>query len=132
MFTEQKKPKSQTENHQEQNRIAPGTVINGDLTGKGAFRIEGTLDGNLKTPGKVVIGQSGLIKGRLDCENADIEGKVTGNLTVSGTLSLRSTAVIEGEVVALKLAVEPGATFNATCQMTGGVKSLKNDEKQSA
>ena len=132
MFSEPKKTKSTTDQNQ-QNRIAAGTLITGEISGKGCFRIEGTLEGSLKTPGKVVISEGGLINGTLECENADIEGKFKGKLFVKGTLSLRNTANIEGEVVTGKLAVEPGAVFNATCEMNGGVKPLKkDDEKRSA
>lgn len=132
MFSDQKKSKV-SEPTREQSKIAAGTVITGEVTSKGAFRIEGTLEGNLKTPGRVVISKGGIVNGSLECESADIEGKFTGNLQVKDTLSLRSTAVVDGEVVAGKLAVEPGANFNATCQMTGGVKALKKEnEKRSA
>ncbi|MDX1544655.1 MAG: polymer-forming cytoskeletal protein [Christiangramia sp.] len=132
MFSDPKKIKPTTDQNQ-QNRIAAGTLISGEISGKGCFRIEGTLEGSLKTPGKVVISEGGLINGTLECENADIEGKFKGKLFVKGTLSLRSPANIEGEVVAGKLAVEPGAVFNATCEMNGGLKPLKNnDEKRSA
>jgi cytoskeletal protein CcmA (bactofilin family) len=78
----------------------------------------------LKTPGKVVIGKTGLINGTLKSSNADIEGKFSGKLIISDTLSLKSTAHVEGEVEAGKLAVEPGATFNATCTMKGSIKEL--------
>lgn len=132
MFSEGKKNKT-TPNQNEQNRIAAGTLITGDISGKGCFRVEGTLEGNLKTPGKVVISDGGLINGTLECENADVEGKFKGKLVVKGILSLKSTANISGEVVAGKLAVEPGAVFNATCEMNGGLKPLKkDDEKRSA
>ena len=118
MFSE-KKEKNNLEPGMGQNRINEGTKIVGDITSKGFFRIDGTIDGNIKTPSKVVIGRTGVINGTLICENADIEGRIEGNLDVSGTLSLKSTALIKGEVVAGKLAVEPGATFNATCSMKG-------------
>ena len=132
MFSEPKKAKS-TSNQNEQNRISAGTIIKGEISGKGCFRIEGTLDGSLKTPGKVVISKGGLITGTLECENADIEGSFKGKLFVKDVLTLRSPANIEGEVVAGKLAVEPGAVFNATCEMNGGVKPLpKENEKRSA
>lgn len=115
------------ETSSQQNIIAQGTKIVGDITSSGAFRIDGTIDGNVKTPGKVVVGKSGLIKGTLQGENADFEGKFSGKLHLTGTLTLKSTAHIEGEVVIGKLAVEPGATFNATCSMKGAVKSLGNE-----
>ena len=132
MFSKDKTSKASIEISKEQNKIAAGTSIKGDIEAKGALRIDGTIEGNVRTPGKVVIGKEGSINGNLECENADIEGKFNGILTVSGTLSLRSTAVIDGEVTALKLAVEPGAAFNASCSMKGVVKTLKDGrpEKQ--
>ncbi|CAL68216.1 bactofilin family protein [Christiangramia forsetii] len=132
MFSDTKKTKS-APNHNEQNRIAAGTLITGEISGKGCFRIEGTLEGSLKTPGKVVISEGGLINGTLECENADIEGSFKGKIFVKGVLSLKGTANIQGEVIAGKLAVEPGVVFNATCEMNGGVKPLKTgNEKRSA
>lgn len=131
MFSsENKKQKSPMEASTQQNIIAQGTKIVGDINSTGAFRIDGTIDGNLKTSGKIVVGKTGLIKGTLQGENADFEGKFSGKLHLSGTLTLKSTAHIEGEVVIGKLAVEPGATFNATCSMKGAVKSISNGNAQ--
>jgi len=131
MFSsERKKPKLQSimETSTQQNIIAQGTKIVGDIVSQGPFRIDGTIEGNVKTSGKVVVGKTGFIKGTLQGENADFEGKFSGKLILSGTLSLKSTANIEGEVHISKLAVEPGATFNATCSMGGAVKPLAAGE----
>lgn len=127
MFNQEKKAKSANEISKEQNKIAPGTKLTGNIEAKGGFRIDGCVEGSVRTPGKVVIGKDGFVKGELECENADIEGKFTGTLNISGTLSLRSTALIEGDATVSKLAVEPGATFNATCVMRGGVKAIHNE-----
>ena len=112
----------------QQNVIAQGTKIVGDIESKGPFRNDGTIQGNIKTDGKVVVGKSGNIKGTLQAINVDIEGQFSGKLILKGTLSLKSSARIEGEVQVNKLAVEPGASFNATCSM-GAVKALNNGEK---
>jgi len=128
MFSSDKNPKQEImETSTQQNIIAKGTKIVGDVSSQGPFRIDGTIEGNVKTSGKVVIGKSGFIKGTLQGENADFEGKFSGKLILTGTLSLKSTAHIEGEVHTSKLAVEPGATFNATCSMKGTVKALPNE-----
>lgn len=98
MFNKQTKSKEKSETSREQNRISAGTVITGDIEAKGGFRIEGTLIGNLTTSGKVVISKGGLIKGNLNCQNADFEGNFDGKLNIEETLTLRSSAIIEGEV----------------------------------
>lgn len=123
MFTEKpKKGKTTSEAVNQQNTIAKGTTITGDIISDGDFRVEGTILGNVKTPGKVVLGKTGIINGTLKGANADIEGKFSGKLILSDTLSLKSSAFVEGEVEVGKLAVEPGAAFNATCLMKGTLK----------
>ncbi len=101
------------------NRIEKNTKIKGDIISEADLRIDGKLDGNVKTSGKVVIGKGGYIHGKVECVNADIEGSFNGELLVSDLLSLKASAVIEGTVSVTKLAVEPGATFNASCTMKG-------------
>lgn len=127
MFKNPNRSKPTSEISKEQNRISAGTVITGEITAKGGFRVEGTIKGTVTTAGKVVISKGGYIEGKLICQNADFEGKFSGELIVSETLTLRSTAVIDGEVNAGKLAIEPGATFNASCEMKGTLKTLSKD-----
>lgn len=132
MFADNKKPKETIDYSKNQNKISEGTKIVGDIISKGGFRIEGEVEGNIKTDGRVVVGQSGKIVGTLTCDNADFEGDFSGKLDIAGTLTLKSTAKIEGDVIIGKLSVEPGASFNATCSMKGGVKSIgkqRNGEK---
>ena len=114
------------------NRIEKNTVIKGDITSEADFRIDGKLEGNVKTSGKVVIGKDGLIKGKVECVNADIEGSFNGELFVSELLSLKTTAKIEGTVNVSKLAVEPGATFNASCSMGKGLAAGTSTAKPHA
>lgn len=131
MFSsDQKKTKLGMETSSQQNVIAQGTKIIGDVISSGPFRIDGSIEGNVKTTGKVVVGKTGAIKGTLQGENADFEGRFSGKLLLSGTLSLKSTAQIDGEVQVNKLAVEPGANFNAICSMKGAVKPLSHESSK--
>ena len=132
MFSDNKKGKMTTENpSSQQNIISQDTKITGDIVSKGPFRIDGQVEGNIITQGKIVVGKSGFITGTIQGQNADFEGSFSGKLKLTGTLSLKSTAHIQGEVEVGKLAVEPGATFNATCSMKGAVKELNNGLEQS-
>jgi len=120
MFSDNKKPRPMNELGGQPNRIEKNTKIKGDITSEADFRIDGKLEGNVKTSGKVVIGKDGYINGKVECVNADIEGKFNGELSVKDLLSLKASAIIEGTVTVAKLAVEPGATFNAACTMGKG------------
>lgn len=121
-----------TETGGQPNRIEKHTKIKGDIVSEADFRIDGKLNGNLKTSGKVVIGKDGYIHGKVECLNADIEGNFNGELLVSELLTLKSSALIEGTVSVAKLAVEPGATFNASCSMKGKGSLSSASDHQSA
>jgi cytoskeletal protein CcmA (bactofilin family) len=132
MFAEKKEKQPQV---LERNIIGKNTSIIGDIISEGDFRVDGKIEGNIKTNGRVVIGKTGNVVGKVDCSDADIEGKFSGELLVNNLLTLKASAKISGDVVINKLSVEPGAEFNATCAMKGSVKELKNEqskEKKSA
>ncbi|AZJ32934.1 MULTISPECIES: bactofilin family protein [Tenacibaculum] len=113
----------------ERNIIGKNTKIIGEIISEGDFRIDGILEGTIETKGRVIIGNTGLIKGKVECTNADIEGEFSGELFVSNTLTVKSSANINGDVIIGKLSVEPGAEFNATCAMKGAVKELNKNEQ---
>ena len=107
------------------NIIRNGTEINGDVNCKGDIRIEGKLIGNLKTEGKLVVGESGVIEGNVVCANATISGGIKVNITVNELLVLNSTANLVGEIVTNKLQIEPGANFSGSCKMGTVIKGIE-------
>ena len=127
MFNEKKEIPSQPG---ERNIIAKNTTLVGDISSDGDFRVDGKIEGTIKTSGRVVIGKEGIVTGTIDCTNADIEGTFSGKLLVDHILSLKNTANISGDVTLGKLSVEPGAAFNATCTMKGTVKVIPNEGQQ--
>jgi cytoskeletal protein CcmA (bactofilin family) len=113
------------------NQIMAGTTINGDVVCDGNIRIDGILKGNLQAKGKVVIGQSGVVDGELNCQNADISGTVKAKVTVAELLTLKATAKLSGDISTSKLAIEPGANFSGACSMGGIVKDFSKHGAQS-
>ncbi|WPO80123.1 polymer-forming cytoskeletal protein [Flavobacterium sp. KACC 22761] len=120
----EKVKKSTTENLGKTNRIVEGTSIVGDIVSKADFRLDGELIGNFTSQGKLVIGASGIVKGEIICQNADIEGRFHGKLKVLEILNIKSTAHIHGEIMVGKLSIEPGAEFTATCAMLTNAESV--------
>ena len=104
--------------------IESSTKIVGDIISNADFRIDGTVEGNITTTGKVVVGKSGKITGKLSCSNADISGSISGQILISETLSLLSESYIQGDITTAKLSVEEGAQVEASISMKSG-KQLK-------
>tara|TARA_S200000501_G_scaffold222990_3_gene209111 strand:- start:1509 stop:1913 length:405 start_codon:yes stop_codon:yes gene_type:complete len=110
--------------------IEKSTKIIGNIFSKADFRIDGEVEGNITTSGKVVVGANGKISGKLNCSNADISGNISGNVEVSETLSLMSDSYVQGEIVTGKLSVEEGAQVDATISMKSSKKLKALDAQQ--
>jgi cytoskeletal protein CcmA (bactofilin family) len=114
------------------NQIGIGTEITGDVSTNGDIRFEGTLKGNLRTKGKVVVGETGNIKGEINCKNSVIEGAIEGKITVAELLTLKATSTLKGDIITRRLAIEPGAKFTGNCSMAGETNADANKEQETA
>jgi len=122
-----------TENNGQYSKIDKNTIFKGSISAKTDIRIDGTVEGDVNTTGKVIFGKEAKVMGTVLCGNADIEGTFDGELTVSGILNLKTGSNVKGKVRIQKLIVESGATFNANCSMHSaeeGVKKLKNTNEK--
>lgn len=108
------------------NMIAQETVIIGDIVSQGTIRIDGQLEGSLESTNKIIVGDSGQIKGNISALEAEVSGQIDGKVQCSGTLFLKKTAFITGDIFAAKLIIENGALFNGKCHMTDQVDTGKN------
>jgi cytoskeletal protein CcmA (bactofilin family) len=120
-----RKEKTHFDNTERVNKLVEGTKIIGDIISETNIRIDGEVQGNITTSAKVVIGENGLLKGNLQCQEADIEGNVDGKLMVEGLLILRETSNIQGDIYTNKLHIEEGAIFLGACKM-GAVANHKS------
>ncbi len=122
------KPEKETEQvSNERNIIGKGTTITGNIETFGNIRIDGRLNGNIKSKSKVALGQGSTVEGNILAQNAEIEGEVIGKLEVSDILILHPTAVIQGDIITAKLVIKSGAVFNGSCQM--GAKAANKEIK---
>lgn len=99
------------------NALTSGSKIVGNITADKDIRIDGTVEGDIQCNGKIVVGNTGFIKGSISCQNAEVLGKIDGKITVAGTLALRASSSLHGEAVTKVLIVEPNSIFNGTCAM---------------
>ena len=109
--------------------IESSTKIVGDIFSEADFRIDGIVEGNITTSGKIVVVKSGKINGKINCSNADISGSISGKIEVAEVLSLMSESLIQGDIITGKLSVEEGAQVEASISMKSG-KQLKAVESK--
>jgi cytoskeletal protein CcmA (bactofilin family) len=122
------------------NTIVEGTSIDGFIESEGNFRIDGRVKGEISIKGKLIIGPSGLVEGKVSCQNAEIEGNFKGVIEVKELLYLKSSAQIFGDSLFAKLRVEEGAKLECTCNYNASssqakeavIKDLKHGDRRPA
>lgn len=117
MFKASEKPKKiKTDDFEINTVIAEGVSIEGDLMGEDSIRIDGKVKGNVYIKRGVVIGESGLVEGNIQCESIIIFGKILGNIH-SQTLHLKPSGYIDGDVLAELLSIDLGGKVNGLVDM---------------
>ena len=104
------------------NSLTIGSKIIGSIITDSNIRVDGTIEGDVKCAGKLVVGEKGVIIGTIECENAEIMGTLDGKIQVKQSLALRATSRVKGEIYSQTLTVEPNAIFNGTCAMGNPTK----------
>lgn len=110
------------------NIIGKGTILEGNIESLGNIRIEGKVNGSVKSKSKVALGNSSYVEGNIIAQNAEIAGAVKGVVEVIEQLILRPSATIDGDIITNKLIVESGAKFNGGCKMGVTQKEIKIGE----
>ncbi len=105
--------------------VGPSVKIQGDFNSEGNIRIEGHVNGTVKTTQNVYAGESSKITANVTAGNCTVAGEILGNIKVSGSLILESTARISGDVSCAILRVEDGAQFSGKCSMGSSEKTGK-------
>ena len=82
----------------EVSRIASGTEIKGSLISQSDIRIDGSFEGDLITTGKLVLGDTAIIKGNIICSSADVWGRVEGELTVGESVTFKANSNFFGNL----------------------------------
>lgn len=107
--------------------IAEGITVEGKITGNKSVGIDGNFEGELDISSKVVVGETGEIKGNITAEDVEISGKMDGNIIADNFMEAKPTGQIIGDIEASRLVIEDGAIFEGNITM-----SKKNKTKTEA
>jgi len=95
--------------------VGPGSYIRGELKISGFIRIDGDIDGDIETPGRVIIGESARIRGDVRSLVITIGGVVQGDVVAPEGVTILSTGMVLGNVLTKRLQVEDSVVLNGRC-----------------
>lgn len=98
--------------------IGSETKYKGTVTTSKTIRIDGLFDGEIKSGGDVIVGETGVFKGTITCKTLFNSGLVEGTLNVEDKLECSSIGIVKGELTVKELVLPRGAVFDGTCDMS--------------
>lgn len=97
--------------------LSAAVKIKGSVTFDAPAVIQGLIEGDLVSSSRLIISETGFIKGTVKAKYLIVEGKIEGEV-FSGNLNVKSTAIINGNVFTECLSIEEGASFEGSCKIS--------------
>ncbi|MBO6097734.1 MAG: polymer-forming cytoskeletal protein [Bacteroidales bacterium] len=97
-------------NPNEVNRIAANTVFKGTFTSENDIRMDGRIEGEIVSEGKLVVGPTGVIDGKIKAVNTDFGGTMTkGSFEIYDTLCFKGGSKVNGDMSFKRIQIEMDA-----------------------
>ena len=104
--------------------VGRGVEFKGTISYSGTVRIDGSLEGEIRTDGTLLIGEDAVVQAKVSAGTVVCKGKITGDVMAKERVNLRAPAVITGSVKTPMLSMEDGVLFNGGLEMRQGVREV--------
>jgi cytoskeletal protein CcmA (bactofilin family) len=102
--------------------VDSGCTIKGELEFLNSFRIDGLVEGSVRSRSELVIGEDGTVEGEIDVARCLVGGQVRGTIKASEKVVLHASAKVFGEIHAPAVVMEDGAFLEGKVDMAAGAK----------
>ena len=100
--------------------ISADVTIEGSLIATHAVRVDGIVNGAVRTKESVVVGNKAVVRGGIKASNVATAGDVYGDIEApKGKVEISDTGRVFGDVTAERLVVDENAVFQGRSIMTG-------------
>jgi len=99
--------------------VGRGISLQGTVSDAERLVVEGTVESQMIQATELSVSQTGVFKGEVQVEDAEIAGVFDGTLTARGALVIRGTGRIIGTARCRRLMVEDGGQISGKMEMLG-------------
>jgi cytoskeletal protein CcmA (bactofilin family) len=105
--------------------LTKNVTINGHIESPVSGRIEGTVTGDVKIGGKIIIAESAMVFGNISGKDVVVQGHVRGNVSASHSLTIAANAVVDGNVSSASMQIDTHA------KVKGNIRKTQEDNETS-
>ncbi|MBL8037537.1 MAG: polymer-forming cytoskeletal protein [Nitrospira sp.] len=103
--------------------VGKDVEFKGIITYSGTVRIDGALEGEIRTDGGLLVGPEAVIKAKVTAGAVVCHGHIMGDIEATSQIVLCAPAVVEGSLTTPVLSMEEGVVFNGTLEMKPQAKA---------
>jgi cytoskeletal protein CcmA (bactofilin family) len=96
--------------------ISAGIVVKGDISGRGAMRVDGAVEGTVQVEGDITVSAGATVTGDITAQSVAISGVVRGNIGAR-KLEISETGKIWGDLRVARLLQREGGYHNGRSEM---------------
>lgn len=100
------------------NSLSSDVEIKGSIKFLNELFIDGTVEGDITSPGVLTLGKNADIHGEINAKSVTVHGDVHANITVEERCELKSGSLLMGDLKSARLVIEDGATFIGRSEVT--------------
>ena len=100
--------------------ISSDVTIEGSVLATHAIRVDGIVNGAVRTKESVIVGSKAVVRGGIKASNLMSAGDVYGDVECpKGKVEISDTGRVFGDITAERLVIDENAVFQGKCMMTG-------------
>ena len=93
------------------------SLFEGKMTSEGIFRLDGKVQGEIFHRGTLIIGETAVIKGKLEVNALILNGRVEGEVTAKERVEIDSNGKLYGTIFTPILVIQDGGILEGNCRM---------------
>ncbi len=97
--------------------VGESVKLKGNLKSNSNIKIAGSLTGEIKTKGNIVVDKSSKINAKIQAKNLKVSGTINGDIEVKEQIEITETGKVFGDISANILKIQPGAIFSGKSAM---------------
>jgi len=97
--------------------VDSGCTLKGELEFSNSFRVDGRVEGTIRSKSELVVGEDGRVEGEIDVARCLVGGQVRGIVRASEKVVLHASAKVWGELHAPAIVMEDGAFLEGKVDM---------------
>ena len=109
--------------------VDTGCTIRGELEFANSFRLDGKVEGTIRSKSELLVGEGGVVDGEVEVARCLVGGEVRGVLRASEQVVLHATARVWADIHTPALVMEDGALLEGKVTMEAGQKAGKEPTK---